>query len=87
MRWLWRRRWGYTVILAGPAGVVERTVWATRYWTRAGAQRAADGHLAMLDEYPGLRELMTFKVSELPPLVDIPADRFWRGNEYVGPEV
>ena len=88
MGWSWRRRWGFTLLMTHPrAGVVQRDVWSTRYWTRAGAQYAADALLADGRSHPALRTVLSAEVSRLPPPIDYYADRFWRGDEYIGPDL
>lgn len=68
MRWPWRRRWGWAVLVFHPcAGGAARTVWPARYWTRRGAQWAADGYLVETARLsPDLRKRVGVEVLQIP---------------------
>jgi hypothetical protein len=85
IRWP-RRRWGFEVFLATPNGYSDSDTSPARYWTRSGAERAAQQWIEtgrhILPEAAFVSE-----IKQLPPPIDVYADKCWRGDTYIGPEV
>jgi hypothetical protein len=67
VRWP-RRRWGFEIVLRPPNPnlPIERNPWHVRWWTEAGAERAAAEFIARFEGTPGER-YVSAEVRELGP--------------------
>lgn len=69
----------------GKNQVLGRREMHGRWWTQAGAKAAAAYALAELptDGMVGVR----MEVGRMDPVINVYADRYWHGDQYIGPEV
>jgi hypothetical protein len=81
-----RKRWGVILSVRFPDGHEATVISPRRCWTRKGAASEAVGQLA---ECKRVRPdaAWTCAVKRLAPVPDLYADRYWRGDTYVGPEI
>lgn len=85
MRWP-RRRWGYVITCTEPGRDPLVDTATRRFWTRGGAAtEALDQWRAYVATVP--QAGWSVEVKQMPPVPNVYADKYWRGDIYVGPEV